>query len=206
MLHYFYWPLKYLCKPNRHFSVQKPIYKSRILGLLLSINPKVLFTKIVIFAVSVDQDQAAQNMQPDLRSTLSTMFKHYRQQMAGNLLSSLSYCRIKIFIGFIRCFNPFPHNDAFWRLWETSLWKTLRKKEKLLKRVENTVGKGENALYKQFLLFPQCFLPVWKTFCHFRQTWNCRLVIGYGLSVSAMLTQKCNDKPSLQSYLDLHLP
>ena len=28
---------------------------------------------------------------------------------------------------------------------------------KLSKRVENTVGKGEIALYKQFLLFPQCF-------------------------------------------------
>ena len=28
---------------------------------------------------------------------------------------------------------------------------------KLSKQVENTVGKGEIALYKQFLLFPQCF-------------------------------------------------
>ena len=28
---------------------------------------------------------------------------------------------------------------------------------KLSKQVENTVGKGENALYEQFLLFPQCF-------------------------------------------------
>ena len=28
---------------------------------------------------------------------------------------------------------------------------------KFSKRVENTVGKGEIALYEQFLLFPQCF-------------------------------------------------
>ena len=28
---------------------------------------------------------------------------------------------------------------------------------KLSKQVENTVGKGEIARYKQFLLFPQCF-------------------------------------------------
>ena len=28
---------------------------------------------------------------------------------------------------------------------------------KLSERVENTVGKGEIARYKQFLLFPQCF-------------------------------------------------
>ena len=31
------------------------------------------------------------------------------------------------------------------------------------------------AHYEQFLLFPQCFLPVWRTFCHFYQIWNCRL-------------------------------
>ena len=37
------------------------------------------------------------------------------------------------------------------------------------KPFENTVGKGEIALNEQFLLFPQCFLPVWITFCHFRQ-------------------------------------
>ena len=35
------------------------------------------------------------------------------------------------------------------------------------KSFENTAGKGETACNKQFLLFPQCFLPVKKTFCHF---------------------------------------
>ena len=39
---------------------------------------------------------------------------------------------------------------------------------------ENTVGKGEIAHNKQFLLFPQCFLPVWRTFCHLHQIQNCR--------------------------------
>ena len=34
---------------------------------------------------------------------------------------------------------------------------------------ENTVGKGEIAHHEQFLLFPQCFLPVWRTFYHFHQ-------------------------------------
>ena len=29
--------------------------------------------------------------------------------------------------------------------------------KKLSKRVENTVGKGEIAHYKQFLIFPECF-------------------------------------------------
>ena len=37
------------------------------------------------------------------------------------------------------------------------------------KPFENTVGKGEIARNEQFLLFPQCVLPVWITFCHFRQ-------------------------------------
>ena len=58
-------------------------------------------------------------------------------------------------------FNPFPHNDTFRRPWETSLLKTL--------------GKGEIARNEQFLLFPQCFLPIWITFCYFRQIRNCRL-------------------------------
>ena len=37
------------------------------------------------------------------------------------------------------------------------------------KPFENTVGKGEIARNEQFLLFLQCFLPVWIAFCHFRQ-------------------------------------
>ena len=31
--------------------------------------------------------------------------------------------------------------------------------EFVFKRVENTLGKGENAVYQHFLLFLQCFLP-----------------------------------------------
>ena len=37
------------------------------------------------------------------------------------------------------------------------------------------MGKGEIARNEQFLLFPQCFLPFWRTFCHFHQIQNCRL-------------------------------
>ena len=32
---------------------------------------------------------------------------------------------------------------------------------------ENTVGKGEIARYQQFLLYPLCFLPIYRTFCYF---------------------------------------
>ena len=43
------------------------------------------------------------------------------------------------------------------------------------KSFEDTVGKGEIVHKEQFLLFPQCFLPIWRTFCHFHQIRNCRL-------------------------------
>ena len=43
------------------------------------------------------------------------------------------------------------------------------------KSFENIVGKAEIACNKQFLLFLQCFLPIWRTFCHFYQIWNCHL-------------------------------
>ena len=42
------------------------------------------------------------------------------------------------------------------------------------KPFENTAGKGEIAQKEQFLLFPQCFLSIWRTFCHFHQIQNCR--------------------------------
>ena len=40
---------------------------------------------------------------------------------------------------------------------------------------ENTVGKREIAHNEPFLLFPQCFLPVWITVFHFREIWNCHM-------------------------------
>ena len=43
------------------------------------------------------------------------------------------------------------------------------------KPFENTVGKGEIVRNEQFLLFPQCFLPIWLTFCHSCQILSCRL-------------------------------
>ena len=45
--------------------------------------------------------------------------------------------------------NPFPNKP-----WFTYLQ---------FRALENTVGKGEIARNEQFLLFPQCFQPVWRT-------------------------------------------
>ena len=39
----------------------------------------------------------------------------------------------------------------------------------LYKSFENTVGNGEIARNEQFLLFPQCFPPICRTFYHFHQ-------------------------------------
>ena len=57
--------------------------------------------------------------------------------------------------------NPFQNKPWFLHVCSTSLLKT--------------VGKGEIARNEQFLLFQQCFLPLWRTFFHFRQIYNCRL-------------------------------
>ena len=62
-------------------------------------------------------------------------------------------------------FNPFPHN----KILDSSKLKEFadynfkfdKNGKKLPKWVENTVGKGEIACYKQFLLFPQCFQKAW---------------------------------------------
>ena len=67
-------------------------------------------------------------------------------------------------------FNPFPNKPWFLRVCITSQLKTM--------------GKGEIARYEQFLLFPQCFLPFWRTCCHFHQIKNCYLQT---LSVSKLL-------------------
>ena len=40
---------------------------------------------------------------------------------------------------------------------------------------ENTVGKGEIACNEQFLLFPQCFVPTWRAFCHLSSNIKCPL-------------------------------
>ena len=45
------------------------------------------------------------------------------------------------------------------------------------KSFENTDGKGEISCNEQFLLFPRCFLPVCRTFCHFHHIQICCLQI-----------------------------
>ena len=68
---------------------------------------------------------------------------------------------------------PISGGDALrFNLFSSKPWFLPVCKTSLLK---NTVGTGEIARNEQFLLFQQCFPPVWRTFCHFHQVKNCRL-------------------------------
>ena len=60
------------------------------------------------------------------------------------------------------------------------------------KSFENTLGKGEIARNDQFLLFQQCFLPIWITFYHFHQIWRTRL--------KTFLRMVCEYGPCSSSY------
>ena len=59
--------------------------------------------------------------------------------------------------------NPFPNKPWFLRVCSTTLLKSPWEKEKLL-------------LTSNFSFFPQCFLPIWRTFFHFHQILNCHLL------------------------------
>ena len=69
-----------------------------------------------------------------------------------HVISFHNHTLIKVEIQLKICiqFNPFQNKPLFLRVCSTSFLKTLIR-------------------YEQFLLFPKCFLPVWRTFCHFHQ-------------------------------------
>ena len=67
-----------------------------------------------------------------------------------------SFCPICLLVCLSGSLKPFLNKSRFLHVCNTpSLLKTL--------------GKGEIAHNKQFLLFPQYFLPIWRTLCHFHQ-------------------------------------
>ena len=59
------------------------------------------------------------------------------------------------------CFNRLPNDEILdWSKLKAFADDKINVTEKMkfvLERVENNVGKGENAAYQHFLLFPQCF-------------------------------------------------
>ena len=56
-------------------------------------------------------------------------------------------------------------------------------------------GKGEIARNEQFLLLPQRFLPVRRTFCHFSQIRNCRLqTLSVWKSLKFVVRERVNER------------
>ena len=71
---------------------------------------------------------------------------------------------LRTILSFEPPFNPLLHDKILdsseLKEFADDNFKIEQNGRKLSKRVENTVGKGEIACYKQFLLFPQCFYKV----------------------------------------------
>ena len=123
--------------------VSKYVKKKKALQLKKNIEIRHIRTKKRLFSISV---------RFLVRFIYKTMTKQtvYLNNFAKEMADDLS--------NFYQCllFNPSQKALVFTCLQYNSF--------------ENTVGKGEIARNEQFLLFPQCFLPVWRTFCHFHQT------------------------------------
>ena len=80
------------------------------------------------------------------------IYKSWRKRRR-TFLRMVGECRAKC--------NP-RNKPWFIHVCSTSLLKTLWEKEKLL-------------IMRNFTFFQQCFLPIWRTFYHFHQIWNCHL-------------------------------
>ena len=86
------------------------------------------------------------------------MRKIYTNQRS---FSQGSACRLTRFNALCRYINPLPNNKILdvtkLKAFADAKFNVGRMLTSLLDRVENTVGKEENAGYQHFLLFPQCF-------------------------------------------------
>ena len=58
------------------------------------------------------------------------------------------------------------------------------------KSFENMVGKGEIAHNGQILLFPQCFLPIWRTFCYYLSNSKLSSAKSYSLEKSKFVVKE----------------
>ena len=67
-----------------------------------------------------------------------------------------------VITGLVKFFNSLPNNNISDRsklkAFADDKIDVIEKLKFVFGRVENSVGKGENAGYQHFLLFPQCFL------------------------------------------------
>ena len=143
------------------------LYRLELQGMAQdSYNSKIVKQRVKIQIVKGNYFAAYISCSEVIASSLlfswrnSSILKHH---------SKISFCPVFVqkwfntfsHVIFVRVFSHFPNKPLFTRLHYKSF--------------EKTVGQGEIARYQQFLLFQKCFLPVWRTFCHFHQIYNCRL-------------------------------
>ena len=83
-----------------------------------------------------------------LKNTPGAIQNIDREPLLCTLFTNRKVCPILYIILFLRCLTLPKQALVFTCLQYKSL--------------ENTVGKGEIARYEQFLLFPLCFLTIWK--------------------------------------------
>ena len=111
------------------------------------------------------------------------------------------------FLLFPQCFQMPSSSGAskFVEVWE--IVNTLSNKPWFL-HVSNTIllktlwGNCEISRGEQFLLFPQCFLPVWITLCHFHQNLNCRLqTLSVWKSLKFVVWERVNPFPNQPWFL-----
>ena len=90
---------------------------------------------------------------------------------------------------FVLSFNPFSNKP--WSLWVYSS-----------SPLQTLWGKEKFARNKQFLLFPQCFLPFQRTVHHFHQIQNCRLqTLSIWKSLKFVVWEKLNPFPNKPWFL-----
>ena len=104
-------------------------------GLTLSqTSPGFYVSAVQIFWKHCGKGEIAHNEQfllfPQCFLPIWRTFSHFHQ-VKKCCLQTLSVWKGLKLVVWVRV-NPFPHNDTFWHLWETSLLKTLWEKEKLL--------------------------------------------------------------------------
>ena len=99
----------------------------------------------------------------NVEKSLRKKDKERSWEWLANTGPKVHYFKIKNVENSREYFDPLPNKPGFYM---SALKSSLYKK---------TAGKGEIALNEQFLLFPQCFLPFWRTFHYFHEIQNCRL-------------------------------
>ena len=78
-------------------------------------------------------------------------------------------------------FNPFPNKPWFLHVCSTCTC------------ILKTLGKREIAHNEQFLLFPKCFPPFWRIFCHFNQIQNYHLqTLSFWKSLKFVVWERVN--------------